>query len=126
MLERGDAVPHFEARTHRGEQFGYSTIWQHRNLILVTLPDAESDLSDNYTAALMAAAEEFNRDTTCVITRDSIPGMPTPGALVADRWGEIVYIAAASDVAGLPPPQDLRDWIGYVQTRCPECEGEAR
>jgi len=26
----------------------------------------------------------------------------------------------------LPTPEDLLDWIRYVENRCPECEGEAK
>jgi hypothetical protein len=45
---------------------------------------------------------------------------------VADRWGEIVYIAGGVQVAELPSPHELADWVSYVQHRCPECEGEAK
>jgi hypothetical protein len=26
----------------------------------------------------------------------------------------------------LPTPEDLLDWIRYVENQCPECEGEAK
>lgn len=127
MFQRGDLVPHFEVRTLHGERFSYSTIWQRRNLVLVTLPAAESDSARTYTSRLTARAPAFSaRDADCVITRDNIPGLPAPGVLVADRWGEIIHVAAASAVDDLPPAEDLLDWTRYVQTQCPECEGEAK
>jgi hypothetical protein len=46
--------------------------------------------------------------------------------VVADRWGEIVHIAAPSGIAGLPDPGELLEWLDYVEHRCPECEGETR
>jgi hypothetical protein len=46
--------------------------------------------------------------------------------VVADRWGEIVFAEEKSDVADLPGPQELVDWLNYVMNQCPECEGEAR
>jgi len=66
------------------------------------------------------------QNSECVITRDRVPGVPCPSAVVADRWGEVVYVATASDVADLPSAQELVDWVTYLQTQCPECEGEAR
>jgi hypothetical protein len=127
MLARGDAVPHFDVRTLQGEQFRYSSIWQRRNLVLVTLPDSPSGSVDRYISDLTARLEEIrDEQAECVITRDSVPGLPAAGMLVADRWGEIVYVASGAQAADLPPAQELLDWVAHIQTRCPECEGEAK
>ena len=125
MLERGDAVPHFEVRTLGGDVFAYSTIWQQKNLVLITLsPDA---FDRCHVSELSSLTSEFNdRECVCVITRDSVAGLPAPGVLVADRWGEIVHVAAASDIADLPTPAELLEWVEYLEIRCPECEGEAK
>lgn len=124
MLERGDAVPHFDVRTVGGDVFSYSTIWQQKNLVLITLAADASD--SGYVSELSCLSSEFNnRDCVCVITRDRVPGLPASGALVADRWGEIVFVVAASDIADLPTPAQLLEWVEYVEMRCPECEGEA-
>lgn len=123
-LQPGDLVPHFEVKTSSGDLFSYSTIWQRRNLVLVALP-AESD--DRYPSELGARKAEFQeRVCACVITRDRVPGVPTPGVVVADRWGEIVHVAAPPDVAGLPTSSELLEWLNYVERRCPECEGEVK
>ena len=123
-LQRGDQVPHFEVRTLSGDRFSYSSIWQQKNLVLVTLAD---QIESGYASELAARAPEFDsRETSCVITGDRITGLPAPGALVADRWGEIVHVAASPDAQGLPAASDLIDWIDYVRIRCAECEGEAR
>jgi hypothetical protein len=127
MLERGDAVPHFEVKNLQGQLISYSEVWQHRNLVLITLRDDDSDSTRRYLTDLTNRIPEFsNQNTTCIITRDEVPGVPAPAVVVADKWGEIIYIAAKPDVGDLPMPQELLDWIDYVQTRCPECEGEAR
>lgn len=124
-LQRGDQVPHFEVRTVGGDVFSYNTIWQQRNLVLITLAEPADDGS--YPSALAARASDFDQhESTCVITRERVPGVPTPGALVADRWGEIVHVTAAPQAAALPAPSELLDWLDYVERRCPECEGEAR
>jgi hypothetical protein len=125
VVTRGDEIPHFEVRTLDGDVFNYGAIWQRQNLVLVTLPDASAD--DDYPSSLAARRTEFlEHHAACIITRDRVPGVPTPGALVADRWGEIVHVATAADVAALPTASDLLDWLDYVKRRCPECEGEAR
>jgi hypothetical protein len=127
VLQRGDSVPHFDLRTLDGEELSYSTIWQRRNLVLITLPASDSEPARTYASELTSRRPEFRRyDADCVITRDNIPGIPTPGALIADRWGEIACIAATKDVAELPPVQELLEWASYVQLQCPECQGEAK
>jgi hypothetical protein len=50
-----------------------------------------------------------------------VTGVPRPGALVADRWGEVVHVED-----GWPTVSSLLEWLDYVAHRCPECEGEAR
>jgi hypothetical protein len=128
MLERGDLVPHFVATTVDGRKLAYATIWQRRNLVLVCL--AASQLSQPARAYVAELAglwrQSGGQQSEFVITQDSVPGLPAPGVLVADRWGEIVYITSGCDVADLPSPPDLLDWVRYVESRCPECEGEAK
>jgi peroxiredoxin len=127
MLKRGDSVPHFEVRNLEGEPFRYSTIWQHKNLLLVTIPTLDSKSASAYAADVTARVREFvDRDLELVITRDRVPGVSAPAVVVADRWGEIVFAEEKSDVADLPGPQELVDWLNYVMIQCPECEGEAR
>jgi hypothetical protein len=126
-LTRGDLIPHFTVKTLDGASFSYSTIWQRRNLVLIALPVVDSEFSRRYVSELSGCSAEFNRaDAACVITRDPIAGLPGPGVLVADRWGEIVYVVTTSDVSELTRAEELLDWLRYVQIRCPECEGEAR
>lgn len=107
-----------------GERFDYSTIWQRRNLVLVTLEEVGGSA---YAEELFAREADFRAlESVCVVTRDRVAGLPAPGVLVADRWGEIVYVAAASDRGGLPTPSELLEWLDYVARRCPECEGESK
>ncbi len=126
MLQRGDSVPHFDVTTVRGERFSYSTIWQRKNLVLVSLPAAESQ-SSTYISELVARKLEFGaKHAECVVTRDQIVGITSPGIVVADRWGEIVHVSHATHVEDLTSPQDLLDWLDHLEKRCPECEGEAK
>lgn len=127
MLQRGDSVPHFEVGTLQGESFSYSTIWQHKNLLLITVPIPDCESTSAYTSDVTARVREVgDQDLECVITRDRIPGISAPAVVVADRWGEIVFAVQKSDVADLSAPQELIEWVDYVRNQCPECEGEAR
>ena len=66
------------------------TIWQQKNLVLITLsPDACDAAYVSELSSLRGACND--RECGCVITRDSVAGLPAPGAPVAERWGEIVH-----------------------------------
>jgi len=127
MLQTGDLVPHFTVTTFGGGSFDYSDIWQRKNLVLVLLPQAASPATTKFVDQLTAQISEVTGDdSACVITRDSVSGVPSPGIIVADRWGEIHYVAAGTTVDDLPVPDDVIEWLRYVQHQCPECEGESR
>jgi hypothetical protein len=121
-IARGDQLPHFEVTTVHGEPFSYASIWQLKSLALLTLPSEEEP--DRGIAELLARRAEFDAlKSVCVITRECLAGMPTPGVLIADRWGEVVHIAATAEI---PTATELLDWLNFVERRCPECEGETR
>ena len=65
-------------------------------------------------------------DARCVVTAEVVPGLPYPGAVVADRWGEIIFAARANGDDEPADPGELVDWLQFVASQCPECEGEAR
>jgi hypothetical protein len=116
-LQRGDSVPHIEVSTLGSGVFTYREIWQHKNLVLVALPEAPAD--EAYSSELARHAADFHDvNSVCVVTRDRIPGLAAPGVLVADRWGEIVHVAVAPEVSGLPAAPDLIEWLHFVRRRC--------
>lgn len=126
MLQPGDLLPHFEIRNLDGDVVAYSRIWQRKNLVLVTLPASGSENAfTDYVSRLTAQMPACGADTACVMTRDSVPGVPCPGVIIADRWGEILHVAAGPSVAELPSPHEIVEWIEFVQRQCPECQGEA-
>jgi hypothetical protein len=124
MLQRGDQVPHVELRTTSGERFSYRAIWQSRSLVLVTLPAAADDAIARELRTLKPEFEAAH--AVCVVTRDPVPGLPAPAALVADAWGEIAHVSAPRHAPGLPAARDLLEWVEHLGHRCPECEGEAK
>ena len=129
MLQIHHQVPHFEVTTTSGERVRYATIWQHRPLALVCLPDRNqgvgaSGADDAYLASV--AALGASADAAVVVTRDPIDGLTAPAALVADQWGEIFFLSSASSVEQLPPAAELDEWLRWVRMKCPECEGEAK
>jgi peroxiredoxin len=127
VLGRGDSVPHFEVTTIDGRTIRYSTIWQHRNLVLIALPEADVAAAEHYLSALAPLrSDALAQHTGLIVTREPVEGMPVPGVLVADQWGEIACVASAPDTTALPPAHELIEWIEHVRNRCPECEGEAK
>src|SRR5262245_60157417 len=124
-LQRGDQVPHMEVRTLGGGVFSYTTTWQRKNFVLVAIPEAAAPSS--YISELSARAQDFaDLEGVFVVTHDDVHGLPAPGVLVADRWGEIAHVAIVPLVSDLPTASELLGWLDYVQRRCPECEGEAK
>jgi hypothetical protein len=127
MLHRGDLVPHFDVTTLQGRIVEYSAIWQRRNLVLITLPGSASESLRTYVSQFAAEMPAFSvHETECVITRDSVAGIGCPGVVIADRWGEIVHVATGYDVADLPQFPEVLEWVAYLQSQCPECQGESK
>jgi hypothetical protein len=125
MLQAHDQIPHFVVSDIDGRTVAYAAIWQHAHLLLVSLGNAAmpDESLVRYVSAIGALAAD---DLAVVVTRAAVPGLPSPGAIVADRWGEIVHVASAADVWSLPSAVDLAEWVAYIRIQCPECEGEAR
>lgn len=126
-VQQHDQVPAFTARNELdGTIVDYRDVWQRWSVVLVSL-SADDETSAAYTQSLREIVTPLRHaQAVLVVTSDSIAGIPQPGVLVADQWGEIRYVRAASDAARLPSAQDLVDWVEYLRTECPECEGEAR
>lgn len=125
LQQRHDQLLHFVVSDVEGRTVAYATIWQHAHLLLVSLGNAPTpdDCLLRYVREIRSLAAD---DLACVVTRDAVQGLPSPGAVVADRWGEIVHIVPAADVRSLPSAADLAEWVAYLRIQCPECEGEAR
>ena len=127
MLEQGGSFPHFEVTAIDGSPVSYDRLWQRWNLLLVTLPTGNGAEFDTYVSRLTARRPELAElNTVLVITRDVIRGVDAPGVVVADRWGEVCFTTAADRTSGLAEPDQLLEWLRYLQQQCPECEGESR
>lgn len=125
-LEAGAQVPHFQVRATDGTERAYADVWQHENLVLVVLPEEPTAAARAYEAALHARWSDLTaHDTAVIVTRDAVAGVPRPGVVVADRWGEIHFVAA-DPVERLPTPDALVEWLRFIQVQCPECQGETR
>ena len=52
-------------------------------------------------------------------------GVVVPAVVVADQWGGIHEAAEAGEEHAFLPIESVVEWIRYLATECPECEGEA-
>lgn len=122
-----DLIPTFTARNIvDGALVHYESVWQRKNLVLVTVP-SEDPTAPSYMKSIIACMPSLaSHDTAVIVTTSHIADVPSPGVLVADRWGEIYYIKGTSRAADLPGPDELVEWVQYVQNECPECQGETR
>lgn len=111
-------VHFFDVATTDGRRVRYQDLWQRRELLLISLAgDAPPSLAADLRARVGSAAE-------VVVTTSAIEGVPQPGAVVADRWGEIHHVTTIDPTA--PDLDDLVEWVRFVRMQCPECQGEAR
>jgi hypothetical protein len=126
-LRPGDLVPHFTVMDAAGRKVSYrDAVWQRRELVLVTLPRASTSSQDLLRRAADWCPALERQEVACVITDESVDGIPPCRFVVADRWGEIVAVQALDAPAALPSLEQVLEWVGYVQRQCPECQGETR
>lgn len=126
-LVKGDALPFFDVTTVTGEKVRYADLWQHKNVLLVRLPAVNDADDERYAAEMSRHAQEFETYAAAtIVTRDEIKQVPCPGVVIADRWGEIQYLASPGSARDLPDVREIIDTLDFVQRRCPECEGEWR
>lgn len=127
-LAAGDLVPHFAVRDVAGRPVSYAaSIWQRRHLLLVTVPASDRGAAESALARFDPRRLGLDeRDVAVVVTAEPTAGVPCPGFLVADRWGEIAVVAGVHTPDGLPDDDELRSWVSYVEQQCPECQGEVR
>jgi peroxiredoxin len=123
LLDRGDQVPHFDVLTVDGQRVRYTEFWQHQNLVFVSLDLQSHPEHRQYAANLRARRDEFSgEETVLVISSEAVGGLPSPGVIVADKWGEIVHVFRPDEPgASMPDADDLLDWVHFVRIQCPEC-----
>jgi hypothetical protein len=125
MLSKGDHVPRFEITTVDDVRVNYADLWQKKNLALVCLSEHNSADAQAYVEQLREALPALAaHDAAVVVTTSPIEGMPSPGCAVADRWGEMQWVASANRIAELPHAREIAAWLRFVEIQCPECEGE--
>jgi len=121
-----DQLPMFTASIGDGTLVDYEDIWQRKNLLLVSLPIDDPTAAAYATAMSLIEPRVPEYDSAAIITTTQIEGMPSPGVVVADRWGEVYYVQAADRASELPAPDELLEWLRFVQIQCPECQGETQ
>ena len=121
-----DLMPMFTAATADGTVVRYEDIWQRRNLLLVSLP-GDDPTSSAYAASLGVLESSLAAyEAVLLVVATQIEGIPSPGVVVADRWGEVYHLQQADRASALPRPEELIDWLRFVRSECPECQGETR
>jgi hypothetical protein len=126
-IRAGDLMPMFTA-TSRGEgvPVDYHDVWQKMNLVLVTLADDDPTAEAYAMSVSVLGSEMASLDARLIVTTSQVEGIPSPGVVVADRWGEVYYVSNSNRASELPGPDELLEWVRYVRNECPECQGETR
>ena len=125
MLNKGDHIPRFECVTIDDIRVNYADLWQKKNLAMLCLSEDTSPEAQSYIHELREALPALAmHDAVVVVTTNPIDGMPLPGCAVADRWGQMHWVASAERIGELPSPREIAAWLHFVEIQCPECEGE--
>ncbi len=124
-MRRGDQLPQFSVTTVDGCRLHYADLWQHKNLVLVTVSTDGS--AAPYASDLLREQQSVaEHDTAWIVTADPIDGLPPASVVIADRWGEIQFIVTGQPARALPSVAEVVEWLEHVRHQCPECQGEAR
>ncbi|ODS55462.1 MAG: hypothetical protein ABS36_09915 [Acidobacteria bacterium SCN 69-37] len=117
MFEPRPRVAHFVVHAVDGQAVDYREIWQRTQLLLLCFDERDAQARTAVVAAALTTRGDALAavETRLVVTHDVVPGAPRPGALVADRWGEIY---ATLDDEAVTDADDLIDWMRVVQSRC--------
>jgi hypothetical protein len=128
MLRLHESVPHFRVRTVDGRAIDYrADVWQRQNLILVCLPAPADAAARDFVSQLAGEGGRLSELNACLVsTIEAIPGVPNPGVVLADRWGEIFLVVEIADPSRWPAVDDVVATVGWMEMKCPECEGEAK
>lgn len=114
-------MPHFSVYSTDGALIAYRDIWQRRNLLLISVPASSEfrDVPQGYVSGLAARARDLALyETTVIVTHDALDGLPSPGVLIADRWGEVYFVYAPGGVTGMPAVDDLVDCVKVIAYKC--------
>jgi hypothetical protein len=117
VFERRARVPHFVVRSVDGATVDYRSIWQREQLLLICLDEsATSDPLIRLAQDLATRGTDLSVvETSLVVTRESIAGLPCPALILADRYGEIFW---TREPGGVTDADDVIDSLRVIQSRC--------
>ena len=87
-----------------------------RVIAVVPLPlNSASALSSRLKLPFALLADE-----SMETTRRMLGGEHASALCVADRFGQVHFLAPAHTAADLPPVKAALDWLDFIQVQCPE------
>ncbi len=87
--------------------------------ILLITPDIFS-FSKNILTPLFSQRVILLKDANLKVVSTFLEENQTSGILVVDRYGEIWYQWTGHKEEHLPLPQDIIDWLDFIERQCPE------
>ncbi len=93
--------------------------WEGRVVVVLPEPPEEAERS----AELELQPFLLLADPDARVT--SAAKVEPPATIIADRSGEVHISHEAGAQHQFLPPNEVEDWVRYLATQCPECQGEA-
>ena len=130
QLERGMMVRDLPARTPEGREVHASDFRGRRNLVLIVpgqggeelglldeLRLGAADLQEEEAVVLIADED----DESCRLYGAVSPeGHRIAALYIADRYGEIYFVAHSQPGHALPGAAEVLDWLRFINAQCPE------
>jgi hypothetical protein len=105
------------------EAAGELEVWDGRPLLVIEPGGAEQPSHPDLLSA-SASSGDLDRvvlDAGGRLRRSLGVGAEWWGLFVADRWGVLYFATRRRHAAELPDAAELREWVKFLATQCPEC-----
>ena len=124
-MKSGDRLPDLEVPTLDGDMVRLRTHSRLATVLLALHPDCAPCQAYRETIEQHAVqVREWDGRVVAIAAHDAA-GIEAPSVLVADQWGELAAVENAGAQHAFIDAQEVIDWLRFLATKCPECEGEA-
>ena len=125
FLKSGDRLPDVQVQSVDGDMVSLRTHSRLATVLLALHPDCGkcSAYRDDIAAHAQQLREWDGR--VLAVGPHAASGIEAPSVLIADQWGELAVVENAGEQHEFIEVQEVIDWLRFLATKCPECEGEA-
>ena len=124
-MKSGDRLPDVQVPSVDGDIVRLRTHSRLATVLLALHPECSA--CNAYREDIAAHGRQLSEWDGRVVAVGPLPdiGIEAPSVLIADQWGELAVVENAGEQHAFIDVQEVIDWLRFLATKCPECEGEA-